>query len=561
MTRLERDPFVSASIWRDSSPRLPIVAGWLLVFALNAPAAPASAAQASLTIMVPDVDLVEAQANEEAVPIVRSQELTEAISKSLVRAPGRTLAVLHGQRLADAARSRNQDIGSICSRGVDLEIARSLDVDLVLCTRLIEQRSELRSVWDVTMELHFASAFESHRVLRDSVTDADALGRTVTRLASQLAASIPVTMEPPSAPRPLGEKGPTGVLTVDSSPTEAVVAINGLESGVTPYSGRLLPGPYWVTVSREGYEPAFRRVEVHADRAERWSPQLVPKGVSLHVDSVPQGAAIYADDVYLGTTPVTGIVVPCGYAGFLRLKLIKPDHRAVRFNMKCSPGLKVEDVIQLEPLKRSLMVRVNLPGARIEVDGTRYVDVLGNGLMIIDGLTPGEHILRLHKPGIHGPKKRVKVPSEGIVDLTVDLDPHSPVLDGHYLSSLETEPAGDLVQRPLIIPAPHYPGLEVRQGTEPPPPIQPSNGDWRIYSGVALLTAGLLGAGVGTANLVMADRYRTDAAEADDPRKADGYEADALTADTVAAYGLGIGVSCAVVGALLTGWGIADNWE
>lgn len=561
MTRFARDPLDRASTRRDRLPGVAIAVGWLLACAMSASARPASAGQASLTIMVPDVDLVEVQANEGAVPIVRSQELTEAIGKAMGRTRGRTLAVLHGQRLADAARSRNQDIGSICSRGVDLEVARALDVDLVLCTRLVEQRNELRSLWDVTMELHFASAFESHRVLRDAVTDADALGRTVTRLASQLAAAIPVTIEPPSAPRPLGEKGPTGLLTVDSSPAEAVVAVNGLDSGVTPYSGRLLPGPYWVTVSREGYEPAFRRVEVHAGRSERWSPQLVPKGVSLHVDSVPQGAALYADDVYLGTTPVTGIVVPCGYAGFLRLKLIKPDHRAVRFNMKCSPGIKVEDVIQLEPLKRSVMVRVNLPGARIEVDGTRYVDVLGNGLMIIDGLTPGEHILRLHKPGVHGPKKVVKVPFEGIVDLTVDLDPQSPVLDGQYLSSLDAEPPADPLRRSVIVPGPYYPGLEVRQTPDLPAPVEPESGDWRLYSGVALLTAGLLGSGVGTANLVMADRYRTDAAAASDPRKADGYEADALMADTVAAYGLGVGISCAVVGALLTGWGIADTWE
>ena len=59
-----------------------------------------------------------------------------------------------------------------------------------------------------------------------------------------------------------------GIIEVESYPTNAKVSITFTESeplnnlGVTPFEGKLRPGTYWVTLSKEGYEDAVAKVVI-----------------------------------------------------------------------------------------------------------------------------------------------------------------------------------------------------------------------------------------------------------------------------------------------------------
>jgi hypothetical protein len=117
---------------------------------------------------------------------------------------------------------------------------------------------------------------------------------------------------------------------VRSTPAGARVAVDGRDYGVTPVAVReLATGSHSITVTREGYAPAERRVVITAsqpaqsltvplDRARAGNAPLPSPPPSpplsggperfvgtLVVDSRPTGAKVYLDGKLVGSTPLS----------------------------------------------------------------------------------------------------------------------------------------------------------------------------------------------------------------------------------------------------------------
>jgi len=116
-----------------------------------------------------------------------------------------------------------------------------------------------------------------------------------------------------SKPAPRKPKAPTAViipgeLTVTSTPAGAQILIDGQSdpSWVTPseVSG-IAPGRHTITVSKAGYTPETRTLDVASRSKSALVVQLAQLGASLSVSSDPAGAKVFVDGKDLGrVTPL-----------------------------------------------------------------------------------------------------------------------------------------------------------------------------------------------------------------------------------------------------------------
>jgi len=138
-----------------------------------------------------------------------------------------------------------------------------------------------------------------------------------------------VTAKPPAR---AGARAAHGNLLIRSTPANADVAVNGEPRGKTPITMRDLPlGSYTIRISREGYAPEERRVQLTPQRATaamsfslRSSPSrsapgstgsAVAGGVgSISVQSRPSGARVLVNNRLAGSTPLTIPDIPAGPA-------------------------------------------------------------------------------------------------------------------------------------------------------------------------------------------------------------------------------------------------------
>jgi eukaryotic-like serine/threonine-protein kinase len=180
----------------------------------------------------------------------------------------------------------------------------------------------------------------------------DASGQAATGAApptQDVVTPPPATPPATSAPPPAGASGaaarpgppppaapPAARLLVRSTPTGAVVTIDGVARGTTPLTLRDLDlGVRTVVISRPGFVPAERRITLTTDRPSRsvdvtlasaTPPRPAPRSATgtpaaatsrsttgtLVVESRPSGATVTIDGQGVGSTPVTVATVSPG---------------------------------------------------------------------------------------------------------------------------------------------------------------------------------------------------------------------------------------------------------
>jgi hypothetical protein len=138
--------------------------------------------------------------------------------------------------------------------------------------------------------------------------------------------TAPVPAAPPAQPAPPARPAPSGRLLVHSTPSGAVVSVDGVAKGSTPLALRDLEmGTRTITVARRGYLPETRKVVITSARPARTldvrlaaeatapvrpsTPATVGRPAAtvgtLTVDSRPSGASVTINGKASGTTPVT----------------------------------------------------------------------------------------------------------------------------------------------------------------------------------------------------------------------------------------------------------------
>ncbi len=155
--------------------------------------------------------------------------------------------------------------------------------------------------------------------------------------APQTAAPVGDAAVPaPSTPAPAASAPTTGRLVVRSTPGNAMVVIDGVWSGRTPFTREDLAfGRHTVRVVLEGHEPINRTITLSPDsaasemtltltRAARQPAAAAATTGTLTVSSRPTGARVFVDGRSVGTTPLT---LPGVAIGSRRVRVELAGHR------------------------------------------------------------------------------------------------------------------------------------------------------------------------------------------------------------------------------------------
>ena len=96
-----------------------------------------------------------------------------------------------------------------------------------------------------------------------------------------------------------------GTLDVSSTPWDADITIDGKNYGKTPTTiNNLLVGTYTVKLTKAGYAPLTKTLTIDEGETESINVEL-HSGKQVTINSTPQGAKLYIDNEYKGTTPFT----------------------------------------------------------------------------------------------------------------------------------------------------------------------------------------------------------------------------------------------------------------
>jgi len=159
-------------------------------------------------------------------------------------------------------------------------------------------------------------------------------------------------------------------LAVTSTPEGADVFIDERPAGATPTGAELLPGSHDVRIVRRGYKPWHRVVDPRSE--PDIAAQLEPLELAaLFVESQPNGARVFLDDSYRGTTPLGIRHVE---AGPHTIRVAKdPVYQAVTERVELKAGETRRLVVQLESnLERLYLSRIKKHPAKL----TNYTELI-----------------------------------------------------------------------------------------------------------------------------------------------------------------------------------------
>lgn len=223
-----------------------------------------------------------------------------------------------------------------------------------------------------------------------------------------------------------------GSVSVESSPTDAYVYVNGDMLGKTPYvvTG-LSGGSYEFTVTKNGYFNWKKTVTVGEGQQKSIYAVLDPidQTQEILVTSEPAGAKIYLDGIYQGETmsgqafPITGVSVGV-HSLVLELDGF-PDYSASVSIVSGGSPVTINAVMggSGSPDTGSIHITSSPSGASI------YLDNVYEGAVTpytISGVSPGEHTVTLRLAGYNDGITKVTVTAGQTSELTVGLSGGSP---------------------------------------------------------------------------------------------------------------------------------------
>lgn len=197
---------------------------------------------------------------------------------------------------------------------------------------------------------------------------------------------------------------PTGSLTVTSNPTDAIVILDGYNSAATPhiFTG-LTTGYHTVEVDYPGYEAYITHIYIDNGASMEVDANLVPlvNYGSLFVDSTPQGADVYVDGNYEGTSP---LIVTSLSEGPHQLELHLAGYEVLTSMENVVAGQARVLNLVLVPYSSSsgdgsIDITSNLPGALVYLDGIYKGSTQSGNSFNLIAVSPGLHTILLNVPG------------------------------------------------------------------------------------------------------------------------------------------------------------------
>jgi hypothetical protein len=227
---------------------------------------------------------------------------------------------------------------------------------------------------------------------------------------------LPSYYYPPGYSYPISSYYPAGSLVVTSSPSNAIVIVDGYNSETTPWVfTNVLPGYHTVEIDYPGYQPYITSVYVDMGSSPEIDASLVPLKTygSMFIDSTPQGADVYVDGNYEGTSPVTVAGIAEG-PHQVELHLAGYDVLTRTVSVVAGQGSTMN--LAMAPYSSSsqygsIDISSDVPGALVYLDGTYKGSTMSGNTFSIISVTPGSHTLLLHVPGYTDFTRSVQVSS------------------------------------------------------------------------------------------------------------------------------------------------------
>jgi hypothetical protein len=269
-----------------------------------------------------------------------------------------------------------------------------------------------------------------------------------------------------------------GTIYVESSPSGAVISVDGVNYGHAPVTiPNLFPGSYTITAELAGYQ-RFTTVTTLSGgtRASVFCPLVADNtGNGLYVTSNPANANIYVDGVLKGKTPS---MLKDTTAGSHAIQITLSGYADWKATVDApSGGTRTVSAVLKETdadVNQGLDISSNPGGAKITLDGVEK----GVTPKILNNVAPGIHILTIEYPSYITWKSTVDVPETQIKQISINLTPNpesapgwitvfsnpgnaSVTLDGNYVGrtsagsslNLDSKPPGDYT---LVLALPGY---------------------------------------------------------------------------------------------------------
>ncbi|MBF0292844.1 MAG: PEGA domain-containing protein [Nitrospinae bacterium] len=169
-------------------------------------------------------------------------------------------------------------------------------------------------------------------------------------------------------PAPITEPSPAsslGTLTVITSPSGALVKVDGKERGKTPLTiTDAQPGDRKVDIARQGHISVTKNVPVKAGQSAMLEIKLEARAAKVHVDA-PEHATVSFDGKNVGTGPVTKEVAE----GELKVTVEKEGFAAFTQNVTAKTGETVNVTARLHPLGKGTINVTAIPWANVFLNG------------------------------------------------------------------------------------------------------------------------------------------------------------------------------------------------
>jgi len=196
-------------------------------------------------------------------------------------------------------------------------------------------------------------------------------------------------------------------VSFSSSPTDAMVSIDGMEIQSTPAVIEVLAGEHQIKIKRRGYKTWTDDISVLALTPQTYPLVTLEKADGLiNLVSKPGGASITLDGNYLGDTPLEFAIKP---GQVHTLDLFKPGFEHFSRKLSVRSGQERDLNLRLTPLSGELLVSVLPADAVLKIDGV--VQDSSNTRVRLSALA---HEIELSKSGYAGYKTSV-TPTPGFL--------------------------------------------------------------------------------------------------------------------------------------------------
>lgn len=216
----------------------------------------------------------------------------------------------------------------------------------------------------------------------------------------------------------------SAALDIKSRPSGAEVLINGISKGDTPLNVDRIPaGKVELEIKAQGCEPYKNLLTLSAGQIESITAVLEPIPSTLEVSSIPDGARVYVDNEFRGTTPLKLTdLEPGDYR-------VRAEKRGYSLTPSRNVTLKRADVareeFRLSKNAGSMEITTQPAGIKVFVDGEELgvtsakqdaSDAVSEPL-VIDLLGIGKHNVQLTRPGYFKKDFEVEIEQDSTVSV------------------------------------------------------------------------------------------------------------------------------------------------